>query len=172
MSKDWFKDIIEFHEEFNMHIEPLPKIPRDGVKVLRQCLIKEEVEETIQAIERNDLVEIADGIADSIVVLLGTTVSYGIDINAVFNEVHKTNMAKIGGEVRADGKQLKPKGWKPPRIKEILENQSNILGEQRTIKKTSTHTEEQKKKARDSAKINKARPDKPGPKYIKEDKEG
>ena len=126
MSKDMYEDILEFSKEFNQHIGSTPKVPRDGVKVLRQCLIREEVEETIKAIEENDLVEIADGIADSIVVLLGTAIAYGIDIRPIWDEVHKTNMAKVGGEVRPDGKQLKPEGWVAPDIQNLLDEQKEI----------------------------------------------
>lgn len=44
----------------------------------------------------------------------------GLDLFPFYEEVHKTNMAKLGGPKREDGKQLKPPGWQPPRIAEIL----------------------------------------------------
>jgi predicted HAD superfamily Cof-like phosphohydrolase len=44
----------------------------------------------------------------------------GVDLYPFYQEVHKTNMAKLGGPKRADGKQLKPPGWSPPRIEEML----------------------------------------------------
>lgn len=43
----------------------------------------------------------------------------GLDLRPFFEEVHRTNMAKLGGPRRADGKQLKPADWKPPRIAEM-----------------------------------------------------
>lgn len=43
----------------------------------------------------------------------------GIDLTPFFFEVHRTNMHKVGGPVRADGKGLKPEGWKPPRIESM-----------------------------------------------------
>jgi predicted HAD superfamily Cof-like phosphohydrolase len=40
----------------------------------------------------------------------------GVDLRPFFREVHRTNMHKLTGPKRADGKQLKPEGWLPPRI--------------------------------------------------------
>jgi predicted HAD superfamily Cof-like phosphohydrolase len=45
---------------------------------------------------------------------------FGIDLNLYFDEVQKSNMAKVGGPVREDGKILKPPGWKPPQIREMM----------------------------------------------------
>jgi len=129
MSKDWYQDIVDFHEQ--VMGDNFPKyphvIPREQkhFRDLRRELIREEVQETIDAIWQDDLVEIADGIVDSIVVLLGTAVTYGIDIRPIWDEIHKTNMLKKGGRLREDGKRLKPKGWKPPEVKRIIEEQQN-----------------------------------------------
>lgn len=41
----------------------------------------------------------------------------GVDLKPFFMEVHRTNMNKLQGPKREDGKQLKPEGWKPPRIR-------------------------------------------------------
>lgn len=40
----------------------------------------------------------------------------GVDLRPFYREVHRTNMHKLTGPIREDGKQLKPEGWKPPRI--------------------------------------------------------
>ena len=40
----------------------------------------------------------------------------GIDLRPFFREVHRTNMWKLKGPKREDGKQLKPADWKPPRL--------------------------------------------------------
>lgn len=70
------------------------------------------------------LVEVADGIADAIYVLLGTAIEAGVDMDPVFDEVHRSNMAKAGGPRRADGKVLKPAGWTPPDIAGVLARQA------------------------------------------------
>jgi predicted HAD superfamily Cof-like phosphohydrolase len=87
---------------------------------LRAELIREEARETVEAIERLDIVEAIDGMCDLLVVTYGTAVEWGIDLEPFFDEVHRTNMAKAGGPIRADGKQLKPEGWTPPDIAGIL----------------------------------------------------
>lgn len=65
--------------------------------------------------------EVIDGLCDLVYVTLGTAVEAGINLNPFFREVHRSNMLKIGGPVRADGKALKPEGWEPPRIDLILD---------------------------------------------------
>ena len=127
MSTNWQKDILEFHVACSHYTANSPSIPPLPISKLRYSLIREEMEETLQALFEDDLIGIADGIADSIVVLLGTAVSYGIDIQPVWDEVHKTNMAKLGGGKRGDGKSLKPEGWQPPDIKSILISQGAEL---------------------------------------------
>lgn len=123
MNSDWYADILDFHTQAKHRIEPFPRIPPDNVQRLRRKLIREEVNELLDGIDDNDLVKIADGGADAIVVILGTMVPYGIDLRPVWNEVHRTNLAKAGGKKRADGKSLKPEGWQPPKIKELLDEQ-------------------------------------------------
>lgn len=68
-----------------------------------------------------DFPEVIDGLCDLLYVTFGTAVAAGIDLDPFFNEVHATNMAKLAGEKRADGKQLKPEGWRPPRIQDLLD---------------------------------------------------
>jgi len=121
---DWYQDIVDFHKQVMEDDFPKkPYIPSPELKELRGILIIEETSETLDAMDKGDLAKIADGIADSIVVLLGTAVTYGIDIRPIWDEVHRTNMAKKGGKLRRDGKLLKPKGWKPPEIKRLIKEQ-------------------------------------------------
>ncbi len=49
------------------------------------------------------------------------SLALGIKLKPFFLEVHRTNMNKLTGPKREDGKQLKPKGWEPPRIKEMYD---------------------------------------------------
>lgn len=124
MSRNWVKDIEDFHKEVMLDEFPTkPYIPNLKYRRLRRKLIKEEMDETLEAIRTNNLVGLADGIADSIVVLLGTAVTYGIDMRPIWDEVYRTNLAKKEGPMRADGKRLKPEGWKPPEIDRLLKEQ-------------------------------------------------
>ena len=64
--------------------------------------------------------EVIDAICDIDVVIHNASNAMGIDTEPFFQEVHRSNMAKAGGPTRPDGKKLKPEGWEPPRIKEML----------------------------------------------------
>lgn len=114
------EQITEFHKKFGHTIGTTPKASRPELRIK---LIKEESRELVEAIEAGDMIGVADGIADLLYVAIGTAVEYGIDIEPIFNEVHRTNMLKVGGATREDGKTLKPEGWTPPWIAEELEKQ-------------------------------------------------
>ena len=105
-----------------------PAFPALDRRALHMELIDEEVAEIQLAEDADDLVGVADGIADAIYVLVGMAVEYGIPIERVFAEVHRANMAKRrpDGSVvkRADGKILKPEGWAPPDVARVLREAS------------------------------------------------
>lgn len=109
--------VRHFHEKFGLPIGKTPAIRRSE---LRAKLIREEAKECTDAIDAGDLVETIDGLCDLIYVCYGAALEFGIDLDAFFREVHRTNMRKIGGVIREDGKILKPEGWKPPNIERIL----------------------------------------------------
>ena len=115
---DWYQDIIEFLTEIRHDkVENCPHIPSKWQIALSKQLINEEVnEELIPALEAGDLVEIADGGVDAIVVILDAMIFCGIDIRPIWDVIHKSNMAKKGGIFREDGKLLHPEGWVPPDV--------------------------------------------------------
>ena len=90
-------------------------------------LIQEEGAELADAIKDNDLVEQLDALLDIIVVSIGAMNSLGVDAEGAWNEVMRTNMAKIDPETgmvrkREDGKVLKPDGWTAPDLRKFVEN--------------------------------------------------
>jgi hypothetical protein len=111
-------DVEEFHRALEIPVHDTPAIRRPE---LRAELIREEAKETCDAIERGDLVEAIDGLCDVLCVVYGAALEFGIDLAPFWDEVHRTNMAKVGGPVRKDGKRLKPPGWTPPDIAGILD---------------------------------------------------
>ncbi len=125
MSADWYRDVRDFHDRFGVDIGHEPQEPTPEVVALREALITEEFVETVEAMRAGDLEGIADGLADLIYVSLGAAVTYGIDLRPVWDEVHRSNMAKQGGATRADGKILKPEGWTPPDVAGVLARQSH-----------------------------------------------
>jgi len=120
----WQRMVREFHAKYGQPIaeEPNEFIPMER-RELRKKLMKEEPQETCDAIDACNIVEIADGIADSIYVALGTAIEYGIDLEPVFAEVHRSNMTKTPGVQRDDGKILKGPGFTPPDIAFEIERQ-------------------------------------------------
>jgi len=115
----------DFHRAYGLPIrqEPTAAVGPDQV-VLRQALIEEEVRELSEAAEAGDLVAVADALADIVYVAYGTAHVYGIDLDAVLDEVHASNMTKLGADGRpvrrADGKVLKGPGYRPPDISAVL----------------------------------------------------
>lgn len=120
-----FKDLQEFHRVFGLLNPEHLELPSEDARKLRISLLKEEFEEYLEAEEDDDIIEIADALADIVYIAYGTAVAYGIPLDKVFNEVHRSNMAKVGADGtirrREDGKVLKPDSWTPPDIESILE---------------------------------------------------
>jgi predicted HAD superfamily Cof-like phosphohydrolase len=120
----FYTDVKDFHQAFGQRIGEKPEFPDREERVLRRKLITEEFNELTDAEYANDIVEVADALADIIYIACGTAVSYGIPLDDVFAEVHRSNMAKlVDGKVirREDGKVQKPEGWTAPDIKGVLE---------------------------------------------------
>jgi predicted HAD superfamily Cof-like phosphohydrolase len=118
-----FTDVEAFHRAFGQRIGERPELPDTAERTLRMKLLAEEMYEYTVAENENDLVEIADALADIIYIACGTAVSYGIPLDDIFDEVHASNMAKlVDGKViyREDGKVKKPEGWQPPDIEGVL----------------------------------------------------
>ena len=91
---------------------------------LRIALLAEEVDEFVDAVAASDLVAIADALADIVYVAYGTAVTYGIDLDMVLGEVHRSNMSKLGKDgrplIREDGKVIKSDQYFPPDIARVL----------------------------------------------------
>jgi predicted HAD superfamily Cof-like phosphohydrolase len=84
------------------------------------CETMNEIRESRASVAQR--VELADGLADLIYVVIGTAVAFGIPIDAVFNEVHRSNMTKnVCNEPLLKGKVSKGAGYSPPQIAKILE---------------------------------------------------
>ncbi len=132
--------VSDFHEKFGAPVLTAPAIPADSRVWLRAKLIAEEFIELLEAlgvdarvelVQKNsagapmpvDLPQVAKEAADLDYVVEGTRLELGIDGAPVAVLVHESNMAKLGGEVRPDGKILKPPGWTPPDIESEMRRQ-------------------------------------------------
>ena len=119
--------VKEFHTAFAIgYSENLKADLGETKKMLRFNLMKEENEEYLEAVKNNDLVEIADALGDMMYILCGTIIEHGLQhkIEAVFDEIQRSNMSKLGEDgkpiYREDGKVMKGPNYFKPNFEEIL----------------------------------------------------
>ncbi len=120
------------HYDWNEDIDNM-RAPYD-IGELRYKLIFEEVNEELLPIlkklwkdkgkydNREYLsltVNLADAIADSLYVIFGTCIAYGIPIDEIFNEVHRSNMTK-STKKNEYGKTIKGKDYVKPNLEPII----------------------------------------------------
>ena len=130
MSTDWQADVAEFMRAMGQEVRSVPcgtvyGVPLDDA-LLRVKLIREEFLEFIDA---ESIPDLADAIADLLYVTIGAACTYGISLQPIWDEVHRSNMAKADGPIREDGKRLKPEGWRAPDIESELRKQGWKGGE-------------------------------------------
>ena len=116
-----------FHEAFNCPQNRTYKgntIDDAELLVLRKNLIKEEVRETLKAIDTEDAASILKELVDVVVVCVGMADTYGWDFDTAFNRVHHSNMSKLDDAgkpiYREDGKVLKSENYKPPYLDDLV----------------------------------------------------
>src|SRR5262247_2498686 len=112
--------VTAFHRAFDIVIGTLPTVPDAATCALRVSLIQEEFAELREALSQRDVEVVAKELADLLYVVYGTAVSCGLDMAPVFQEVHRSNMSKVGGHKRADGKWIKPPSYSPACLQPVL----------------------------------------------------
>lgn len=119
--------VKEFHTAFGLGVSQEMKACLGEQKnTLRFNLMKEENEEYWEAVQNNDLVEIADALGDMLYILCGTILEHGLQhkIEAVFDEIQRSNMSKLGEDgkpiYREDGKVMKGPNYFKPNFEDIL----------------------------------------------------
>ena len=127
MIKKEIAAVQEFHEAFGLEIQHQPTVALDEKVIdLRYNLMKEENEEYLEAAQAGDLVEVADALGDMLYILCGTIISHGFQdkIEAVFDEIQRSNMSKLGTDgkpiYREDGKVMKGPNYFKPNIADLL----------------------------------------------------
>ena len=119
-----FEKVGDFMEAFGQNVEMEPTWPDFNTRDLRLELISEEFSELCQAMEDRDMVQIADALTDLLYVVYGAGHSFGLDLDECFEEVHRSNMSKLGKNgrplYREDGKVLKGPGFFEPDLERIL----------------------------------------------------
>lgn len=119
--------VKEFHTAFGLGVSETPKADLGAqTNLLRFNLMKEENDEYLEAVQNNDLVEVADALGDMLYILCGTILEHGLQhkIEAVFDEIQRSNMSKLGEDgkpiYREDGKVMKGPNYFKPNFEALL----------------------------------------------------
>lgn len=121
MSTDYFR-VRQFHEKFKIGYDGPPRLLPPELAWRREFL-NEELREYDEAVATGDLAKAFDALIDLVYVAIGSAVLHGFPWEAGFAEVHKANMAKrlsVEGEGRGTNDIVKPQGWTPPNMEEVL----------------------------------------------------
>ena len=113
-----FNKVGIFMKTFGQEVKGKPSFSTDKINKLRINLIKEELDELKEAMNNNDLLEVADALTDILYVTYGAGHAFGIDLDKCFDEVQNSNMSKLGEDgnpiYNESGKVMKgPKYFKP-----------------------------------------------------------
>ncbi len=90
-----FRKVGTFMKTFGQEVKTKPSFGTEKINKLRIDLIKEELEELTEAMNNNDLLEVADALTDILYVTYGAGHAFGIDLDKCFEEVQNSNMSKL-----------------------------------------------------------------------------
>ena len=113
-----FQKVKNFMETFGQEVKSSASFSSPKINNLRYNLIKEELDEFKQALDNNDILEVADALTDILYVTYGAGHAFGINLDACFEEVQNSNMSKLGNDGKPiysdQGKVMKgPNYFKP-----------------------------------------------------------
>ena len=90
-----FSKVGIFMKTFGQEVKNKPSFSTDKINKLRLDLIKEELSELTDAMNNEDLLEVADALTDILYVTYGAGHAFGIDLDKCFDEVQNSNMSKL-----------------------------------------------------------------------------
>jgi predicted HAD superfamily Cof-like phosphohydrolase len=99
----------------------------EAIKMMVECMGKDPSKQPEYKNDIEIVADQADAMVDTWYYMLNAAAKNGIDLSKVFNAVHQANMDKKDKKTgkfikRDDGKILKPEGWKPANIVDVLSN--------------------------------------------------
>lgn len=102
--KPTIEQVREFHEAFGVRNATFVDLSDHKTNQLRIALLREELSELEEALAARDPVEVLDALTDLTYVLEGAYLAFGLAFlkTSAFNEVHRSNMSKLG----SDGKPI------------------------------------------------------------------
>ena len=113
-----FEKVGVFMKTFGQNVKQSSSFSSEKINALRVSLIKEELNELIEAMNKKDLVEVADALTDILYVTYGAGHAFGINLDDCFEEVQNSNMSKLDKDGKPiyneNGKVMKgPNYFKP-----------------------------------------------------------
>ena len=90
-----FEKVGTFMKTFGQEVKENSSFSTDEINELRINLIKEELDELIEAMNKKDLIEVADALTDILYVTYGAGHAFGINLDECFQEVQNSNMSKL-----------------------------------------------------------------------------
>ncbi len=119
-----FQKVKNFMETFGQEIKSSPSFSSPKINELRYNLIKEELDEFKQALDKNDLLEVADALTDILYVTYGAGHAFGINLDDCFDEVQNSNMSKLGNDGKPiyneKGKVMKGPNYFKPNLSKFI----------------------------------------------------
>ena len=119
-----FEKVKQFMQTFGQEVKTKASFSDEKTNQLRLDLITEELEELKNAIERKDLLEVADALTDILYVTYGAGHAFGINLDKCFDEVQNSNMSKLGKNRKPiyneSGKVMKGPDYFKPDLSKFL----------------------------------------------------
>ncbi len=119
-----FQRVKKFMKTFGQEIKEKAEFPDNKITTLRYDLIKEELSELKDAIDKKDIKEVADALTDILYVTYGAGHAFGIDLDKCFEEVQNSNMSKLGKDGKPiyndKGKVMKGPNYFKPNLKKFV----------------------------------------------------
>ena len=119
-----FEKVGIFMKTFGQEVKLDPSFSTDKINQLRLKLIKEELQELLEAMKKKDLLEVADALTDILYVTYGTGHAFGINLDKCFDEVQTSNMSKLGENGKPiyneHGKVMKGPNYFKPNLKKFI----------------------------------------------------
>ena len=119
-----FEKVKNFMITYGQEVKESASFPDENIIKLRLKLIKEELEELEQALNDKNLLEVADALTDILYVTYGAGHSFGINLDACFEEVQRSNMSKLDEDgkpiLNEYGKVMKGPNFSKPNLKQFI----------------------------------------------------
>tara|TARA_S200000501_G_C20221090_1_gene481565 strand:- start:45 stop:416 length:372 start_codon:yes stop_codon:yes gene_type:complete len=119
-----FEKVGIFMKTFGQEVKNKSSFGSDKINELRVDLINEELLELKEAMQKKDLVEVADALTDLLYVTYGAGHAFGINLDKCFEEVQNSNMSKLGKDGKPEynemGKVMKGPNYFKPKLEKFI----------------------------------------------------